>query len=743
MRNIWSVLSVLMAAAICFTACQTQKKVKRRVAVVFSYDEAYEGDHLEQLRKEWQDKGIDAELKVFYSNYARGSFPQNRRHILQFLDSIAQWKADLLMIKDDEAFNTLLHSNAEVMHQIPVLYCSVSFPDWEDLSHFNNIRGFWENPNYNVNIRLMENLIGGGRIHLDYRPGSLGQLSFKAEKETFSKIHFPYTERYILDPYLAIREPIDTATHACFIPFWKMRGDSLLQYYHKLAHSPHALFLDNATYRQEQLGESYSGLVFTTVSDMFYHCDQCIGGYFAPRESIWKEWGDMAADMMTEEILPLNMTQEHRQQFVFNYRIVKRWGISMDRLPDDAVIVGQPLLERYQWPIIATFLSLFGLLCIVLFAVRVYRRNYRKNLAFLKDVHNGHRHLLHHFGGKNNVMFNMVGTKIYFDRSFLDLLNCPEEYITADAFHAFAHPDDREMLDRERVRLFHELNVTLSFRADFDGKGYQHYQIRCGSLKDSKRKTVVAGIILNVEQEYLHNENLKRTAQLAKESLEKTSFFDSITHEIRTPLNAITGFTDFLISEESQYISEEDRQIFKREIATNNEKLTNIIEDILELSRIDSGKAEFLMEETNLNDLVTECYNKNRERIKPELSFVTDLTPIPLWVKADRKRLFGVLDKLITNANKFTTQGSILLTTWLDRETGVACIAVEDTGCGIEKEKQHIIMHRFYKVETMSQGTGLGLSICQAVINRMDGQITVESEYGKGSKFIVSLPFSH
>lgn len=219
----------------------------------------------------------------------------------------------------------------------------------------------------------------------------------------------------------------------------------------------------------------------------------------------------------------------------------------------------------------------------------------------------------------------------------------------------------------------------------------------------------------------------------------KSAFLANMSHEIRTPLNAIVGFSD-LLSDTSNFTEEEVTQF----IATINKNcglLLALINDILDLSRIESGTMEFMFAEHNLPLLLKTVHDSQRLNMPAGVELVLRMPAgDKKYLTTDNVRLQQVVNNLINNAAKFTGSGFITFGYEEDKEPGYTRIFVEDTGVGISEEGIRHIFERFYKVDNFTQGAGLGLSICQTIVERLKGTISVTSEVGKGTRFTVRLP---
>ena len=216
----------------------------------------------------------------------------------------------------------------------------------------------------------------------------------------------------------------------------------------------------------------------------------------------------------------------------------------------------------------------------------------------------------------------------------------------------------------------------------------------------------------------------------------KSAFLANMSHEIRTPLNAIIGFSNILAAAEE----EQEKQEYINIIESNNTLLLQLISDILDLSKIEAGTLEFSYCNIELNDIISEIESVTRYRTESNgIQLIVQKGLPSCLIRTEKNRLMQVLNNLLNNASKFTSQGSITFGYKLcDKEL---YFYVKDTGCGIPADKVNSIFGRFVKLNSFVQGTGLGLSICQTIVEHMGGRIGVESEEGKGSTFWFTIPY--
>ena len=281
----------------------------------------------------------------------------------------------------------------------------------------------------------------------------------------------------------------------------------------------------------------------------------------------------------------------------------------------------------------------------------------------------------------------------------------------------------------------------MSFRQyNADGK-YEWWEYRTSVLNGLTTDVPysILGICQSI-QRYKSTEEELTTARdkaLQADKL-KSAFLANMSHEIRTPLNAIVGFSD-LLSDTSNITEEEVAQF----IATINKNcclLLALINDILDLSRIESGTMDFQFAKHSLPLLLKNVHDSQRLNMPQGVELLLDIPEgSKKYLVTDNVRLQQVVNNLINNAAKFTSGGSITFG-YTEDEPGYVSLFVEDTGKGISEEGLRHIFERFYKVDSFTQGDGIGLSICQTIVGRLRGSISVTSEVGKGTRFTVRIP---
>lgn len=303
------------------------------------------------------------------------------------------------------------------------------------------------------------------------------------------------------------------------------------------------------------------------------------------------------------------------------------------------------------------------------------------------------------------------------------------------------HPDDRE----DFFLLFNEIRnknlpeKAVNFRLKNDEGEYRSYEIIGKALKyDSEGlANLIVGCLID-NQKYVDYEQSLIDAKEKAETADqlKSAFLANMTHEIRTPLNAIVGFSDLLSIETDP----EMRDTYISLIKSNNELLLRLINDVLDVSKIESGMVTFAYTDVYLPSIMRDLYNVMNLRITKDVKLIMDICP-DITLRTDQSRMIQILSNLLTNAIKHTTHGTIRF--GYKVVDNFVHFYVSDTGKGIPAKDLNRIFGRFVQLKGGYNGIGLGLAICKGLVAKMGGEITVSSKVGEGSTFRFTLPLSH
>lgn len=311
------------------------------------------------------------------------------------------------------------------------------------------------------------------------------------------------------------------------------------------------------------------------------------------------------------------------------------------------------------------------------------------------------------------------------------LLHPKEELIGIDGRKVYSPEVSALFLTNIRECLRDGQLREIEYPLDVEGKGRFYFQARIAPFENNR----VLALIHDIGDRVERAAELIEAKQKAEESDKMKSFFlASMSHEIRTPLNAIIGFTEILISTDDPSEKEEYVGIIQQ----NSNLLLQLINDILDLSRIESGKSEMNFQSTEVSGLMEEIEKVHQLKMQKNVTLHLVTPGNRIWTLTDRNRVMQVMFNFLSNAIKNTKTGSITL--GLEEEPQWLRLYVRDTGCGIPEDKLPKIFTRFEKLNEFATGTGLGLSICQSIAERLAGRIEVESRVGEGSTFSFLIP---
>lgn len=337
--------------------------------------------------------------------------------------------------------------------------------------------------------------------------------------------------------------------------------------------------------------------------------------------------------------------------------------------------------------------------------------------------------------------FNILSGHGYAQKSWYR--NVGEAYETplSDIFGTYRHfhPDDRALLirflDDARNGLTTQLSKEMRVLREDGTYIWTHVNLLVKKYAPQDRIIEIISINYDITE-------LKRTEEMlvkARDKAEasdrlKSAFLANMSHEIRTPLNAIVGFSSLLTSTENAA----EKELYNSLIGHNNKLLLNLINDVIDLSKIESGYLELRPDWVNLTELLDESVAEYAHQVPSGVELLTNYPAHDSLVELDRLRIKQILSNFLSNALKNTTTGHVEVFYEVDHQS--VRIGVKDTGRGIPQNMLEKIFERFEKLDSFAQGAGLGLPICKLIVEKMNGRILVDSQLGIGTTFIIELP---
>lgn len=337
--------------------------------------------------------------------------------------------------------------------------------------------------------------------------------------------------------------------------------------------------------------------------------------------------------------------------------------------------------------------------------------------------------------------FNILSGHGYAQKSWYRNVGEADETPLSDIFGTYRHfhPDDRALLirflDDARKGLTTQLSKEMRVLREDGTYTWTHVNLLVKKYAPQDRIIEIISINYDITE-------LKRTEEMlvkARDKAEasdrlKSAFLANMSHEIRTPLNAIVGFSSLLTSTENAA----EKELYNSLIGHNNKLLLNLINDVIDLSKIESGYLELRPDWVNLTELLDESVAEYVHQVPSGVELLTNYPAHDSLVELDRLRIKQILSNFLSNALKNTTTGHVEVFYEVDHQS--VRIGVKDTGRGIPQNMLEKIFERFEKLDSFAQGAGLGLPICKLIVKKMNGRILVDSQLGIGTTFIIELP---
>lgn len=337
--------------------------------------------------------------------------------------------------------------------------------------------------------------------------------------------------------------------------------------------------------------------------------------------------------------------------------------------------------------------------------------------------------------------FNILSGHGYAQKSWYRNVGEADETPLSDIFGTYRHfhPDDRALLirflDDARKGLTTQLSKEMRVLREDGTYTWTHVNLLVKKYAPQDRIIEIISINYDITE-------LKRTEEMlvkARDKAEasdrlKSAFLANMSHEIRTPLNAIVGFSSLLTSTENAA----EKELYNSLIGHNNKLLLNLINDVIDLSKIESGYLELRPDWVNLTELLDESVAEYVHQVPSGVELLTNYPAHDSLVELDKLRIKQILSNFLSNALKNTTTGHVEVFYEVDHQS--VRIGVKDTGRGIPQNMLEKIFERFEKLDSFAQGAGLGLPICKLIVEKMNGRVLVDSQLGIGTTFVIELP---
>lgn len=747
----------------------TNKLTPKRISLIYSMTKNDIGNQkLEKLLyEEFHRQGIEAIFDKFYIDCTKLNEKEEIEYARRYLELLESKSTDLILTIGDQATYSFLSTRHRLLSSIPVLACNVRFPNEELIEEYDlqKVYVLRDSPDLKRNIDFIKTLYPHNmeiiyNIDLTYLGHkSFDKLSKVVDRQSVRVLGYQKAfvqesdyehltemiEYFNLTPGLGNDRVKRSGLTISLCPFRYIRGASLLVMLEqsKREQKNQAFLLDKLDMMAIPIVTALNIPSFSCICEGFGENAKIVGGYMATESISAKAIADLATRLLKKEKVGMPKIRDLEKEYVLDWIYFSEFAGDISNVPKDVSIINYPFYDRYRKELyILGGLFVISFILVTISLLRTHRRSLieRRNLQMLQEVHK--RLSLSVDGGKISL-WNIQEGILEFDDNYTQLVGLEQRRFTKEDMIQYTHPDDVQLLSSFYETLHQSPGMQIQrirFCFGKEGADYEWYELRCSSLKDARGEIMLAGTMQNIQKLVEHEHQLILAKQIAEKAELKQSFLNNMSHEIRTPLNAIVGFTNLLIAEGADEIEPEEKATMLEIINTNNELLLKLVNDVLEISRLDSGNLSFDIKECDITKIVKEIYMTYQTLIQPSLNFLLELDEtVSLPANIDSLRFTQVISNFLNNANKFTKEGTITLGGKIDKEHREVCVYVKDTGKGIDDKELMMIFDRFYKTDEFEQGSGLGLSISKVIIERLAGRIEVDSEVGKGSCFSVVL----
>ena len=732
---------------------------KPHILVMFSENkQAYQfADCEDIIAKALKNKGVDADITFEYLNCGHWEANREIEEARKIVDRAnAKKPLAMILLYGDQATYSTLSTDTPMMHTLPVVFGGVQFPNWDQLSCHENVTGVSDPIDIVKNIEAAYTLTGKrmtfvmlNKAFLDRKVREEIDNQLQKARFVINNLNWEHSVTELLtdhsDQYsmtvLSLRylylnckktEPLDPNDGDNFRRVTRMFKDLI---YIQSKYDPTPVQIIQATNHWPMLTATAMG--FTDPGTPY------IGGYFASVNNIAADMADCAAKILAGAKPKDIKIRPTKKEYYLDWQVAKRYKFDPDKLPGGYHVIRMPLVDRF--PMLSSLIMYSGtivMLVVIVILLRLFIREKKQKVKVMAQLER--ENSLYNIAVQDSRTFawERAGQSIYLSDAFWQHYGHEPKIITSGEFMAMLHPDSRDIYIDGLEHVNKGETFANEVKADFFGNGEWHwYQIRGKGILDEHGNFVKSyGMLINVDGFKQREKEMEEARKLAEEATLKESFLANMSHEIRTPLNAIIGFSDLLLQPDTDF-TEEDKKLFAGTIHTNNDLLLKLINDILDVSRIESGQMDFVIKAWSVRDIMERIYHTFEVQMPKHLAFNFVQPEEDVMIEVDESRLRQVIGNFLTNAGKFTPKGSVTLGWIKDMQTGKVELYVEDTGIGLSEEDRKMVFSRFYKKDEFKQGTGLGLSICKAIVVRLGGSIKVTSELGKGSRFSVFLKF--
>lgn len=760
------VLAVMGSIAVvsCSKIDPVSHQPQKNVVVIHSWDSVGEEAELfvESMKNDFRDQGINANIHHIYANMIRRPDTVFTRYDWPaYRDSIKKWKPDVILLNDDPILEWVFkHRDLDSLFvTTPCVFAGVNVLSRGHLEHFPLMTGYEAVIDWRRNLELVQKY--GNKqamiIELDYNnhDNHLRSQLHKAMEDSLryidnSNFNIVKFDEQLLKSRYAGHLVVNTVS--CAEPYMNRQNDetdsiayvrtwNIIQKADKMMHMQvkwdiFSNSLVNCTNRPQ----------FTAIREGFSMSStpQFLCGYFTSTETQVKDQVGYAAQILNGQeprMLPIGM---HGCDYYMDWNAMQMMQPKMSYAVYSSKfnIVNAPIYLSNPLTFTLWVAGIMLIVAVIVWTVVSFmsrwKRKGQQNL--LEELQYEDKILDLVFSNAKDTLWSIADGVIVFDQNFADYYGMEHHHVPLKEFAGMMHEDSKASFEFFMNYRKQRGKKTIRLHMSPDGgKSWYWFKMMYTATPETAESGELYGMMMNIDDKKKVEEQLEEAQLLASQVALKENFLANISHDLRTPLGAVTGFSSML-TVSGMTFEPGEREMYLEYIHQNTDMILNMIDSVMEKAQIETGDLEIIQKPVSVCKLVNDCYNTNRIIAPSHLAFYLDMDDPDVIVNIDMTRTKQVVNNFLSNAFKFTTEGSITLGwRYVEDTEGMIEVYVKDTGIGVPADKVDKIFDRYSKVNENDKGTGLGLNISKTIIEKQGGTIGVESEFGKGSKFFFRL----
>lgn len=760
------VLAVMGSIAVvsCSKINPVNHQPQKNVVVIHSWDSVGEEAELfvKTMKNDFRDQGINANIHHIYANMIRRPDTVFTRYDWPaYRDSIKKWKPDVILLNDDPILEWVFkHRDLDSLFvTTPCVFAGVNVLSRGHLEHFPLMTGYEAVIDWGRNLELVQKY--GNKqamiIELDYNnhDNHLRSQLHKAMEDSLryidnSNFNIVKFDEQLLKSRYAGHLVVNTVS--CAEPYMNRQNDetdsiayvrtwNIIQKADKMMHMQvkwdiFSNSLVNCTNRPQ----------FTAIREGFSMSStpQFLCGYFTSTETQVKDQVGYAAQILNGQeprMLPIGM---HGCDYYMDWNAMQMMQPKMSYAVYSSKfnIVNAPIYLSNPLTFTLWVAGIMLIVAVIVWTVVSFmsrwKRKGQQNL--LEELQYEDKILDLVFSNAKDTLWSIADGVIVFDQNFADYYGMEHHHVPLKEFAGMMHEDSKASFEFFMNYRKQRGKKTIRLHMSPDGgKSWYWFKMMYTATPETAESGELYGMMMNIDDKKKVEEQLEEAQLLASQVALKENFLANISHDLRTPLGAVTGFSSML-TVPGMTFEPGEREMYLEYIHQNTDMILNMIDSVMEKAQIETGDLEIIQKPVSVCKLVNDCYNTNRIIAPSHLAFYLDMDDPDVIVNIDMTRTKQVVNNFLSNAFKFTTEGSITLGwRYVEDTEGMIEVYVKDTGIGVPADKVDKIFDRYSKVNENDKGTGLGLNISKTIIEKQGGTIGVESEFGKGSKFFFRL----